>query len=516
MRGGVRDVAVAVSGQRIVAVGDVSALVGPETRVVELGHGLLIPAFHDAHAHPVWGGLEAMRCNLSGLSGLDAYREAIARYARGLPDGAWLTGAGWSMCHFLGGTPKAAQLDEVCPDRPAVLHNGDHHGAWVNSVALAIAGIDASTPDPVDGRIEREPDGTPTGTLHEGAVTLVTRHVPASSVSDYEAALRSGQAHLHALGVAGWQDAILGAYAGYEDPSPAYRALARTGELTARVCGALWWDRARGVEQIESLVERRAFLGGEVGTFATPMVKIMLDGVAENFTAAMRTPYLCGHGSGLPFVDFARLPAFVKALAHNGFGVHFHAIGDASVRAALDAVAASPAIPAQIAHLQVVDPADVPRFAELGVVANIQALWAHHEPQLDELALPYLGQERARWLYPFGDLARAGATLAAGSDWPVSSADPWQAIHVAVNRSYVDGGRPLLPEQRLDLATALTAYTRGSARANGFHDSGVIAPGMLADLAVLDRDPFAAPAHELRHTRVRQTYVGGRLVFERA
>ncbi len=512
MRGAVRDVSVAVKGERIAEVGDIAVLIGPRTRVVELGHRLLIPAFHDAHAHPVWGGLESLRCNLSGLPDLPAYRDAIVRYARGLPEGAWLTGAGWSMSVFPGGTPKAAQLDEACPDRPALLHNGDHHGAWVNSAALAIAGIDASTPDPVDGRIERDPDGTPTGTLHEGAVTLVTRHLPGSTAAEYEAGLRAGQAHMHALGVAGWQDAILGAYGGYEDASPAYRALAASGELTARVCGALWWDRALGASQIESLVARRA----SVGTFSTPMVKIMLDGVCENFTAAMSSPYLCGRGSGLSFVDFAELPSYVEALAHNGFGVHFHAIGDAAVRAALDAVERCPSgVSAQIAHLQVVRPDDVPRFAKLGVTANIQALWAHHEPQLDELALPFLGEERARWLYPFGDLARTGAPLAAGSDWPVSTADPWQAIHVAVNRSYA-GGRVLLPEQRLDLATALTAYTEGSARANGWRDTGIIAPGMLADLAVLDRDPFAGPDDEIRLTQVAQTYVGGRLVFERA
>jgi len=511
--GAPRPLDVAVRRGTIAATGDVSGLIGPATEVVEVGDGLLIPGIQDAHVHPVWAGLEAMRCDLSGLSGLAAYREKIYAYARARPGGGWVTGGGWSMADFPGGTPKARDLDDIVPDRPVLLHNADHHGAWVNSAALRLAGIDRHTPDPPDGRLERDTHGNPTGVLHEGAVALVTQLVPPASPGDYEAALRVAQAHLHSLGITGWQDAILGEYAGYLDPSPAYRTLASCGELTARVCGALWWDRRLGLEQLPELIGRR--VANEADRFATPMVKIMLDGVVENFTAAMLSPYLHGHGSGLSFMDSGSLHEAVKALDGGGFGVHFHAIGDAAVRSALDAVASSARSAPfrhQIAHLQVVDPADVPRFAELGVIPNMQPYWACHEPQLDELAIPVLGDERARWLYPFGDLERSGATLAAGSDWPVSTADPWQAMHVAVNRS-CDGGEPLLPEQSLSLSAALTAYTLGSAEANGCRDAGVIAAGHLADLVVLDRDPFAAPASEIGQTRVVQTFVGGQRVY---
>jgi predicted amidohydrolase YtcJ len=277
------------------------------------------------------------------------------------------------------------------------------------------------------------------------------------------------------------------------------------------VCGALWWDRARGVEQIESLVARRT----RVGTFATPMVKIMLDGVVENFTAAMVEPYLHGHGRGLSFVDDQTLRDAVKALDAAGFGVHFHAIGDAAVRSALDAVAASArsaGMRHQIAHLQVVDPGDLPRFAGLGVIPNIQAYWATHEPQLDNVCIPALGQERTSWLYPFGDLERSGAVLAMGSDWPVTTADPWQAIHVAVNRA-LPGHETLLPQQALSLSTALTAATLGSAEANGCREAGVIAVGHHADLVVLDRDPFKGPPSEIGQTRVRQTFIEGQRVY---
>ncbi len=497
-------------GDRIIAVGDeVTGLVGPRTGVVPVT-GLLVPGVQDAHVHPVWGGLEVLRCDLSPYTQAAAYRQAIDNYARANPGRGWVTGGGWSMLAFPGGTPHRRDLDDIVPDRPVLLHSCDHHSAWVNTRALELAGLDRLTPDPPDGRLEREPDGTPSGILHESAVTLVARHLPAVSDAEYEAALRIGQAHLHSLGITGWQDAILGSYGGYRDPSPAYRALAGSGELTARVCGALWWERDRGTEQIEELTARRA--ENAIGTFGTPMVKIMLDGVAENFTAAMTEPFLGGHGHGLSFVDFDSLPGHVSALSAAGFGVHFHAIGDAAVRAALDAVAAAGKSLArhQIAHLQLVDPRDVPRFGQLGVIANMQPLWACHDAQLDELTSLYLGEERAQWLYPFGDMHRSGAPLAAGSDWPVTSASPWEGMHVAVTRTGHDE-RVLLPAQRLDLMTALTAYTRGSAYANGCDDAGAIERGRLADLVLLEEDPFMG---EIQHARVTQTYVGGVRVFE--
>jgi predicted amidohydrolase YtcJ len=499
---------VAVRGDRIVAVGAAPRdLVGPRTRVVPVD-GLLIPGIQDAHAHPLWAGVESLRCNLSHLSGAAAYREAIAAYARENRHRAWVTGGGWSMSAFPSGTPHRRDLDDIVPGRPVLLHNCDHHGAWVNTRALELAGIDRDTPDPPDGRIERDSDGVPGGMLQEGAVDLVARHMPMADATERELALREAQAHLHGLGITGWQDAILGDYGGYGDPSPVYRALAARGELTARVSGALWWDRTQGAEQIPALRQRRA--ANSVGRFHTPMVKMMLDGVCENFTAAMTSPYAGGHGQGLSFVDFDSLKGNVHALAEAGFGVHFHAIGDAAARAALDAVAGlPPGARHQIAHLQVVHPDDVPRFGRLHVIANVQPLWACHEPQLDELAIPFLGPRRAGWLYPFGDLLRAGAPLAAGSDWPVSSPDPWQGMHVAVHRSL--DGPVLLPGQRLSLNEALLAYTSGSAYANRCDEAGVIAPGRLADLVLLSHNPFDG---DIRGTRAVRTYVGGELVFD--
>ncbi|MGI8613583.1 MAG: amidohydrolase [Nocardioidaceae bacterium] len=523
--------AVAVTGGRIVAVGgnDLRALAGPRTRVVDLAGGLLVPGFVDAHVHPVQGGLERMRCDLSATSGRAGCLAAVAAYARTQPDIEWVTGGGWCIADFDGGTPLAADLDRVVGHRPAFLLNRDHHGAWVNSAALRRAAIDADTPDPADGRIERGADGHPSGTLHEGAMALVARLVPAATPDDQVAALLEAQSHLHSFGITGWQDAIIGEYATITDSSSAYLRLANDGRLTARVVGALWWDRERGTEQVTELVTRRSAL--RAGRFRATSVKIMQDGIAENFTAGMVEPYLdrCGcptANRGLSFVDPTALAAAVTALDAKAFQVHVHAIGDRAVRETLDAFAAARTANGigdgwldhrhHIAHLQVVQPDDVPRFAELGVAATVQPLWAAHEPQMDELTIPFLGAERVAWQYPFRDLQRAGARLAAGSDWPVSSADPLAGIHVAVNRRLPDAsaGTPaFLPGQAIDLSSALEAYTRGSAYLNGDDAGGRIALGAPADLTVLDRNPFAGPPEEIGDTSVVATYVDGVEVF---
>lgn len=521
-----RATAVAVTRDRIVAVGhdEVRDLVGPATEVVDLHGRLLVPGFQDAHVHPVGGGVELGQCDLAGAVDPAEYRRRIAAYADAHPDAAWITGGGWSMESFPGGAPDRTFLDEIVPDRPVFLVNRDHHGAWVSTRALELAGVDERTPDPVDGRIERDADGRPTGMLQEGAMGLVASLVPPLTADDLLAGLLRAQALLHSYGITGWQDAIVGSGALLEDPLPAYESALAAGSLTARVVGALWWDRERGAEQVADLMaarDRLAALG-----FRATSVKIMQDGIAENHTAAMLSPYrgggcgCTGDHTGLSFVPPEELAQHVTELDRLGFQVHFHALGDRAVREALDAVEAarrangpSDTRP-HLAHLQVVHPDDVARFRALGATANLQPLWAAHEPQMDELTIPFLGPERSAWQYPFGDLLRSGATLAAGSDWPVSSPDPLQGIHVAVNRVLPGEDRPVFyPEQRIDLAGAVAAYTSGSAYVNHLDDTGTIAPGNLADLAVLDRDPFAGPPEAIGETRVLETFVGGRRVY---
>jgi predicted amidohydrolase YtcJ len=524
-----RATAVAVRRDRIIAVGheELGDLAGPGTEVVDLRGRLLIPGFQDAHVHPVGGGLELARCDLTGALSHEDYRERITSYAASRPELPWITGGGWSMESFPGGTPDRRFLDALVPDRPMYLMNRDHHGAWVNSRALELAGVDARTPDPSDGRIERDADGVPTGMLQEGAMHLVGALVPAPTQADMLDGLLRAQRLLHSYGITAWQDALVGDGVLLDNVAPAYQAAVADGSLTARVVAALWWQRDQGKEQIDDLLAARERL--TQGGFRATTVKIMQDGIAENHTAAMLSPYLGGCGcqaggdhSGISFVEPEALKGYVTALDAQGFQVHFHALGDRAVREALDAVEAARAANGRsdtrphLAHLQVVHPDDLARFRRLGATANLQPLWAAHEPQMDDLTIPFLGPERSAWQYPFGDLLRAGATLAAGSDWPVSTADPIQGIHVAVNRVAPGEDRPVfLPEQRIDLGTALAAYTAGSAYVNHLDDSGTIAVGNLADLAVLDRDPFDGPPEAICETRVLETFVGGRRVYAR-
>lgn len=512
---------VAVRDGRIVAVGDD---VGPADEVVDLAGGMLAPGFIDAHVHAVQGGLERVRCDLSQV-GEDraAYLHTIREYAWEHLDRHWILGGGWSMAAFPGGTPTAAELDLAVSDRPAFLPNRDHHGAWVNTIALQRAGIDRHTPDPPDGRIERDPDGEPTGTLHEGAMRLVTRLLPRTHDAEYDQALLEGQRFLHSAGITGWQDAIVGSYAGMDDAGPIYWRAARSGQLTAYVVGALWWERDRGIEQLAELRRRREELTH--GRFRATSVKVMQDGAAENGTAAMLEPYFdrCGHATdnrGHSFLDAGALARAVAALDRAGFQIHVHAIGDRGVREALDAFAGLASVGERadlrhhMAHLQVVHPDDLARFAAAGVAANLQMLWACYEPDMTELTMPYLGAERSGWQYPFGDLHRGGTRLVAGSDWPVSTPDPLRAIHTAVTRTShgvegLAGTRPFVPDQAIDLTTAFAAYTSGSAWINHRDDAGVIRPGAVADLVVLDRDPFAGPVEEIGATRTVSTWVEG-------
>ena len=519
--------ALAVRAGRIVAVGPDAVIaphIGPSTRVIQLRGRTVTPGFQDAHVHPVHGGLARLRCELHDSRGREAYLAVIAEYARTHPDETWIRGGGWYMDDFPGGTPRREDLDTIVPDRPVFLTNRDGHGAWANSKALELAGVTADTTDPSDGRIERDPDGSPTGTLHEGAMDLVERFEPDDTPTDLEAALRLGQTYLHSLGITGWQDAIVRP----ENEERAYVALASRGELTARVIGAMWWERHRGVEQIEEFVERRRVTS--IGRYQATSVKLMMDGVLENFTGALIDPYGDGKGGmtdnrGLSQIDPEGLLRWVPQLDALGFQPHFHAIGDRAVRESLDAVAAarrangpSDTRP-HIAHIQVIHPDDIGRFRELDVAANAQPYWACHEGQMDNLTIPFLG-DRWRWQYPFRSLRAAGAVLAMGSDWSVSTPDPLLEMELAVERVADDsrGQKPaFLPDERIELIDALAAFTAGSAYVNHLDDvTGTLEVGKYADLAVLDRDLFDRAAGAIGEARVVATFIEGVAVFEDA
>ena len=527
---------VAVTGDRITAVGeasDVVALAGAGSRVVRAPGRLVLPGFQDSHVHAPFAGRNRLRVWLNDVLGLDSYLDLVAAYAEAHPDEPWILGGGWAMECFPRGLPRKEDLDAVVPDRPVFLFNKDVHGAWVNSKALELGGITADTVDPWDGRIERDADGAATGCLHEGAAySFSDRVLPVALRSEWEDAILEGQRHLHSLGITGWQDA-------WVTPATldAYRSLAADGRLTARVVGALWWDRNRGLEQIADLQAQRelasgsaAATGSGVAGFFPTTVKIMTDGVLENYTGALLEPYCDGCGGhtdnhGLSFLDRDELVAAVTALDALGFQVHLHAIGDRAVRNSLDAVQAAQMangvsdLRHHIAHVQIVHPDDVARFAQLGVVANCQTFWAKSDPQLDELTTPFLGSDREQLMYPFEGIRAAGARLAMGSDWAVTTADPLEQLEVAITRA--DRGQPpFLPEQRLRVDDAFDAFSQGSAYVNHDAEGGVIAVGMRADLAMLDLDVLApgfadASSAPLSDATVVLTVASGRVVHER-
>ncbi len=520
---GVPGDAVAIEAGRIAAVGAptiVDDLRGPATRVVDLEGALVLPGFQDAHCHLGLSGFGTTLCDLEGSRGADEHLQRIAAYRAAHPDRDWVVGGGWSMSDFPGGTPTAAALDAVVPDRPAVLTNRDYHGAWVNSRALELAGVTAATPDPAGGRIERDAHGAPLGTLQEQAMRLVLDRAPAPTHAERIAGIQAGQAYYHRLGITACQDALVDA-----DWQRAYEQLARAGELSLRVRGALEWEPGRGEEQLAELVERRAT--GTVGRLACGHVKFFHDGVVENRTAAMLDPYLDGAGRptaeyGIDMYPLADLERFVRLCDGEGFGVHIHTIGDRAVRESLDVLEAAMRANGrrdarhQLAHVQFAHPDDLPRFGALGVIANVTPLWARLEEYVTELTLPFVSARAAAGMYPFASILRAGGALAFGSDWSVSTPDPLHQLATAVARVDPEGAasEPLLADERLDLDAAIAAQTIGAAHACALDAvTGSIEPGKLADLVVLDRDLHGLEPRDYLGARVLATLVEGEVVY---
>ena len=517
---GARARAIAVAGDRIVYVGDAAGarrFQGPATRVVDLGGRAVLPAFRDSHIHLVTGGVEQLSCNIAGLATKEAVFTRIRDYAAAHPELPWVTGGGWDLPLFPQANPRKEDLDALVPDRPAVLDSADGHSAWANSRALALAGVTRATPDPEGGRVERDPaTGEPTGTLRESAAALVERLVPPLGPEDYIRGLRAGLALANRHGIVSIVEASAG-----PDLLDAYAALDRSGELSVRVLASLHVDTGRGTSEAARLAGlRRRYAGARLEATAA---KIFADGVMEPHTAALLEPYVDRPGDrGRPLLEPEAFDGLAVALDRAGFQIHVHAIGDRAVRMSLDAFEAAGRANGfrdmrhHIAHLELVDPDDIPRFRKLGAAANFQALWAYADPYITELTLPILGPARSRWLYPIASVAATGAVIAGGSDWSVSSLNPLEAIEVALTRRGPDDppGEPWIPEERVDLETMLRAYTvSGAWLAREEGSRGTLEPGKAADLVVLDRDPFAVTPDGISEIRVLLTLLDGREVF---
>ncbi|MEA2557149.1 MAG: hypothetical protein QOG88_687 [Actinomycetota bacterium] len=493
--------AVAVREGRIIAVGrddDVRELKGSDTEVVELNGRMVLPGFQDAHIHPAFAARNMLQLNLDHLSTRAEYLDAIAAYAAAHPDLPWISGGGWAITAFPpDGDPTKTDLDAVVPDRPVFLMNTDVHSGWVNSKALEMAGWDARTADPWDGRLERDADGEPTGALIEGAAyTFLDTFVPPTPISLWRECVLLAQRELHALGITGWQDAWV-----RPEVLQAYRELDDAGELTMRVVAALWWDRHRGMEQVDDLIAMRDGTG-ERDRLHAGTVKIMLDGCPESCTAAMQSPYEArfgdAYGRGIVFIDDESLQQAFGALDAEGFQVHQHALGDRAVKMALDAIEGARRANGpndarhHIAHIQTPDPADLGRLRPLGVVANMQPLWACYDDAMAEITVPRLGEERFNRMYPIADVRASGAVMAFGSDWPVTTPNVFQELEVAVTRvpPWARETPVWSRDQRIDLPTAIAAFTQGSAYVNHDDHGGSLEVGKRADLVVVDRNLF--------------------------
>ncbi|MEZ5116152.1 MAG: amidohydrolase [Candidatus Nanopelagicales bacterium] len=503
--------AVAIGGGRVLALGDeAEALADAATSVVGLEGGTLVPGFGDGHAHPTQGGIAALFADVGSAGSVDEVVAAVREWAAAHPDAEWVRGEGYDPSLAPRGEFDARWLDAAVPDRPVVLRATDYHTAWVNSRALELAGIGQGTPQPADGEIVLRADGTPMGTLREwGAWRPVYALVPALDRDTRVAAVEHATETYAAAGVTWLQDAWV-----EDDVWTTWRAGHDAGLLRQRVNLALLAEPGRWREDLPGLVERRREVEAHApGVLSARTVKFFADGILEGGTAALLEPYCdCPTSHGMPNWEPAELAAAVTAVVGAGFQPHIHAIGDAGVRAALDAVRAAvrehgTARRPVIAHAQLVDPDDLLRFRDLGVVANFEPLWAQLDPAQTELTLPRLGQPRGDRQYPIATLLRSGAPVSFGSDWPVSSPVPLRGIAVAVTRQTPDGRPPggWVPAERLTLDEALLAYTAGVAHQAGEEGLwGRIVPGARADLAWL-----AARVHELDPAALPEVAVAG-------
>lgn len=517
--------AVAIDEGRIVAVGsaaDMASFTDAETRVVDLGGRLMMPAFGDAHVHPVFGGMAYSRCSLHSGQSLADYQQIIAGCVARSPGDGVIYGVGWSDALFPPkGIPRKDVLDAVSTDRPLIFESNGGHTFWVNSRTLELAGITADTPDPANGVIDRDPEtGEPVGGLQEAAMNLVRPMVPKPTDAEMQGSIRYVAEFFNSLGITSWHDAGIDLNAdGNSETLDAYRAVEESGELTAHVSVAFKWANERSLDQVPTILS--AIERAEAAGIHGRSVKYYLDGVIPQHTAAMIEPYENGDGArGTLQITPETLTQAVTQLGAEGVQPHVHAIGDRATRVALDAFDASLAANGSanrpmISHLNVIDPADKARFGQLGAIALFQPTWASHYPYMD-LTMEAIGEERSHSIYPARSVLAAGGILAYGADWPVATADPLEGLQIAVTRTSIadpDSG-PLLADEGISLEEAIRAHTINVAYALGMEDlTGSVAVGKSADMIVLDRDILAGPVTEISAAEVLVTIFAGREVY---
>lgn len=511
--------AIAIRANKIVAVGartEVEKLSGESTRRIDAGGGAVTPGFNDAHVHMFSGSESLQQVDLLDASSLEDIGRRIRSFAIANPQKAVVVGRGWLYGFFPGGLPTREQLDAIIGDRPAVMKCYDGHSMWLNSKALATAGITRNSKDPLNGIIVRDANGEPTGVLKEAAISLADSLMPKLTSSEKADAIRAAIREAHQLGVTSVQEAGIGLI-----ELEVLDSLRKSGELKLRMYIALEGHPKMTEEEFDRLDELRArFKELSIGA-----VKLFADGVIEAHTAAVLQPYANNPIRGLREYTQEDMNRVIAALDRRGFQVMVHAIGDGGIRMTLDAMelaamvnpVPSKARRHRLEHIESVSREDIPRFGQLGIIASMQPFHANPNSNIFNVWAVNLGPERASRAWSWKSIQDAGGRLAFGTDWPVVGLDPIPGLHTAMTRQTLQGmpAGGFVPEQRLSLRDTLNAYTSGAAFAEfAEQEKGSLTVGMLADVVVWDRDIFSVPVDKVKDAKVLKTIYDGQVVFE--
>ena len=512
---------VAVREGRILIVGstkDVARHKASGTKVIDAGGRLVLPGIADSHVHFVSGSASLAKVDLAGTKTVEEIQGRIRTFAQEHSQASWVQGRGWMYAAFPGNMPHKKFLDEVVPDRPAVMRCADGHTSWVNSRALALAGIDRDTKDPENGTIVRDEKGEPTGALLEAAGSLVSKLVPEPTPEETLAALRQGLREAARVGVV-----RVHGMGGEFEALDLLDRLRREGSLTARFSVAMWVDSPGPTDkEWKAYEDARAKYQDE--WLSLGGIKLMLDGVIDSGTGAMLDPYESQRDNRGKL--FWEPEAFKKAVAEinaKGLQVSTHAIGDAAIRLALDAyeqavrAAGNPDVRNKIEHAEDIAADDILRFGRLGVIASFQPFHANPEPTWMGTWIENVGPEREQRAFAWKAVLDGGGRLAFGSDWPVVTISPWPGLQLAVTRQDLDGlpAGGWIPQQKIQLSDAVYAYTMGGAYAmHREKEEGSLEAGKLADLILVSQNIFEVEPRKIAETKVVLTMVGGRIVFD--
>jgi len=493
----------------IIAVGSEIADNFDEKEVFDSDY-FIIPAFGDGHAHPLFAGRESQGPRVTGLFSIKEIVAEVAKFASENPTAEWIVGGAYEASLIEGGLFTAHCLDEAVNDRPVILHASDHHTIWVNSKALEIAQISKQTPDPDGGTIARNFDRTPQGTLREpAAIGLITRHIPARTIAQDISALDWATKRMLNAGITyaadSWVEPVM---------VDAYFEAEKVGALHVDIDLAFLITPENWREQLSKLSAQRSRFTGEILTANS--VKFLADGALSAGTAYLLQPYLDQPNSyGLKIWNDNELLAAVKGCDELGFQIHVHAIGDGAIRQALDTFQnANVSNRPVLVHAQLIDPVDLPRIRELGVICNFQPLWMYLDPMNKVLIEPRIGSERNNRQYQIRDVIDSGANISFGSDWPVTSEVPLRGVAVPVHREEFEGADSWSQQQRITLVEAFSAYTLGVAYQFGLEAKlGTLEVGKRADFIVLNKNPFLVPIHRVKDIQIVAVYKNGNHQF---